>query len=38
MPGYIGPGLFPAVDTITLANTPAPGKWTLIAAPKKHLF
>jgi hypothetical protein len=32
---YLGPGLFPAVDTITLANVPGPGKWTLLSGPKK---
>lgn len=33
----IGPAAaFPAVDSITLANVQAPGKWTLLRAPKVY--
>lgn len=27
---------FPAVNTITIASIPLPGKWTLVSAPKKY--
>lgn len=33
---YLGPGLFPAVDKITIANVEPPGKWTLLSAPKVY--
>ena len=33
----VGPSAaFPAVDSITVANVPAPGKWTLLSGPKVY--